>query len=480
MTTALVSNEKSNGKARLIPATADTLNAWRHVEYDILRIIAGWGRQACEWEDKLAVCYHVWLQAEIVNGLRERLEMFPPHKPELPVAEKYEELANTVLVAPNFPSAMSAVHGQINPALARAYQYYLASSHPVHDKPTHDLLSYILDLKKKQFEWFVRFEASNSGCIGGQVEYSDAVNAGIATLKSFKEALPVAAKPARPAGLAVDFLMPETPGRVPHWNDAPNIMPILDLQFSRSVEARRLFFMIGYFWEMGVAESQLRWIYYADFMPWGFIYEEARHMWDESRHGNSGLSRLRDFGLDIKDIGYSSYGASGDGFLPPMTPTDVYNAFYSVTQVAERGFFKTKTHCFEDFAAGNDPASAEMMQYDIIDETMHAEYGRKWLTEMAARAGVDEDWLKRGAAEREARQQDADDRIASYRKLMEQSDIDVKVGDRAKIDVVPSGNVSTLSDPQAWDFYDKLIKILREQCPLSNAETAPIRPNLPM
>jgi hypothetical protein len=59
------------------------------------------------------------------------------------------------------------------------------------------------------------------------------------------------------------------------------------------VEARRLFFMIGYMWEMGVAEMQLRWLFYADFMPWEFIRDEARHMWDESRHGNSGARAYR-------------------------------------------------------------------------------------------------------------------------------------------------------------------------------------------
>ena len=396
MTTAV--SVSSNTRARLIPATADTLNVWRHMEYDILRIISGWGRQACEWEDKLAVCYHVWLQAQIVDGLRERLEMFPPHKAELPVSSAYESLSNTVLLAPDFSTAMEGVHALLNPALVQAYWMYLASSHPVHDKPTHDLLTQILELKQRQADWFEDFRTRSAS--DRHPDYIETVTSGIESLLDFTAAVPTMDEYARPAGLSTDFLMPETPGRVSRWNEAPNIMPILDLEFSTSVEARRLYFMIGYFWEMGVAETQLRWIYYADFMPWAYIYEEARHMWDESRHGNSGLSRLRDFGLDIHDVGYSSYGASGDGTLPPMTPEDVYNGFYGVTQIAERGYFKTKTHCFEDFAAGHDAASAEMMQYDIIDETTHAEYGRKWLTEMANRAGVQEDWLKRGAAER--------------------------------------------------------------------------------
>jgi hypothetical protein len=55
-----------SAKPRLVPASVDTLNVWRYMEYSALRILAGWGRQAGDWEDKLAVCYHVWVQAEIL------------------------------------------------------------------------------------------------------------------------------------------------------------------------------------------------------------------------------------------------------------------------------------------------------------------------------------------------------------------------------------------------------------------------------
>jgi len=478
-TQELMANAPSSRKARLIPATADTLSVWRYMEYSVLRIIAGWGRQACDWEDKLAVCYHVWLQAEIIDRLRKRLEMFPPHKPEMPVSGEYEGLSNAALMAADFETAMHGVHGLLNPALANAYRSYLTSSHPVHDKPTHDLLVEVLEFKALQAKWYTDFQKRHPS--NPVPSYTKIIQERLASLNGFVTAFPLEGQPAKPAGIDTDFRMPETPGRVPHWNEAPNIMPLLELDWSTSVEARRLFFMIGYCWEMGVAEQQLRWIFYADFMPWEYVYEESRHMWDESRHGNSGLSRLKDFGLDIKDVGYSSYGSKGDGFLTPMTPADVYNAFYAVTQIAERGYFKTKTYCFEDFAAGDDAASAEMMQYDIIDETTHAEYGRKWLTKMAERAGVDEDWLKRGANDREAAQKASDARVASYRAFVEHGDADAAVVmPDSGVSVAPSGNHRALLDPVARDHYQHLLAVLREQLPLKNAATAPMRPNLPM
>jgi hypothetical protein len=468
-----------SAKPRLVPASVDTLNVWRYMEYSVLRILAGWGRQAGDWEDKLAVCYHVWLQAEIVDRLRRRLEMFPPHRPETPCAQNYELLGNAVLLAPGFGAAIHGLHGLLNPALTSAYESYLASSHPVHDKPTHDLLSGILAMKAIQEAWFEDFQRRHP--VTPSFGYDEAVRQGLEDVNFFKSALSLSGPAAQAVGSSAEFRMPQTPGRLPHWNEAPNIFPLLEVDWSASVETRRLYFMIGYFWEMGVAESQLRWLFYADFMPWEFIYEEARHMWDESRHGNSGLSRLRDFGLDIRDVGYSSYNAHGDGTLPPMTPRDVYEAFYQVTQIAERGFFKTKTYSFEDFASGGDAASAEMMQYDIIDETSHAEYGRKWLSEMAARAGAEEDWLQRGGQDREAAQKASDERVAAYRRYQSEGSIDAPlVMEGGQPNVVPTGDHRVLLDPAARNHYQRLLQTLRAHCPLTNALTAPGRPNLPM
>jgi len=235
---------------------------------------------------------------------------------------------------------------------------------------------------------------------------------------------------------------------------------------------------------MGVAEQQLRWIYNADFMPWDFIYAESRHMWDESRHGNSGLSRLKDFGLDLEHVAYSSYGVSGDGDLPPMTPKDVYEAFYGVTQIAETGYFATKRYCFEDFASAGDDASAEMMQFDIIDETSHVEYGRIWLQEMARRAGVNEDYRQRGHNDRAMAQKKSDQRVAAMRGIAAGHDPEpapitpAHGGDCVNPGVLPTP--AELRNPRTHAHYQWLLKELRGQCPLKNAGDAPERPNLPM
>jgi hypothetical protein len=475
-------------RPRIVPNAFVLLSNWRYLEYSALRIIAAHGRCAGDWEDKLAVCYHTWLQAQITDKFRKRLDMFPGGKPDAPVNSVFEHLVNSVLLAPTFADAMAGLHTVLNPLLIRTYTDYIATSHPVHDRPTHELLRDTIELKRIQSKWYEGFAKRHPHVI--DPNYLKSIETALHPLgNSLISPIEPGNTPAAACGLATRFRMPITPGRVKNWDKAPNVIPFLEMDWNTSLEARRLFFMIGYCWEMGVAEQQLRWLYNAEFMPFDFIYAEARHMWDESRRGDSGYHRLKDFGLDFEHFGYSSYGAKGEGFLPAMTPKDVYENFYGVTQIAETGYFATKRYCFEDFANHGDDASAEMMQYDIIDETSHVEYGRIWLEEMAHRAGVSEDYRARGLSDRATAQNKSDERVAMMRKI-------AAGFDPAPLSHAPQGRDSShggecvnpgsipaadeLRNPNSIAHYQWLLSELRGQHPFKAVTDAPTRPNLPM
>ncbi len=474
-------------RRRMGTDVADLLAQWQYVEYSAMRVLCGWGRDAREWDDKLQMCYGAYLQSQNTDKLRNRLEMFPGN-PDAPVHGDFETALNTLFAAPNFNQAMAALHELVYPTLDAAYRAYMDSSNPVHDAPTHKMLREILADRQEQTAWYSGFKMREGLALSA--DFADKVLCGLESVGSFETPIPAAEPFARPAGKHTDFQMNIAPGLVPGGDQAPNIMPFLELDWSDSVEARRLYFMIGYLWEMGVAEMQLRWLFYADFMPWEFLRDEARHMWDESRHGNSGKTRLESFGLSIRDVGYTSYGAAlNEGTLPPMTPRDVYEAFYNVTQIAETGYFKTKGYCFEDFRDGGDAQSAEMMQFDIIDETSHTEYGRVWLEAMMRRAGVEEDYRARATKERHEAFDKAGQKVETYRRFLATGELppsaDKGAGEQGA-SVVPGDSDSladfchTLKDDAARAHYEHLIAVVREQQPLSNAHTAPVRPHLPM
>ena len=116
---AMTTHSATSTRPRIVPNAFVLLSNWRYLEYSILRIIAGWGRNAGDWEDKLAVCYHTWLQAQIVDRFRKRLDMYPGGKPDAPVNAVFERIVNAVLLAPSWPDAMAGVHDVLNAAARR-------------------------------------------------------------------------------------------------------------------------------------------------------------------------------------------------------------------------------------------------------------------------------------------------------------------------------------------------------------------------
>jgi len=459
------------------------LAGWRYVEHSVLRIIAGWGRSAADWTDKVAVFHHTWLQAEAVDRMRRRLDMFVGGKPDQPVNVAFERVMNAVLLAPSFTDAMAAVHEVVQPALAAAYVGYIGSGHRVHDLPTHGLLREILAFKVVQAEWYADFRTRHPQPL--EAAYQQRVRDALWGIGSFALPIEHVAPFAAACGVGTAFTMPYTPGRPQGWNASPDVFPLLEMDYAHSVEARRLWFMIGYMREMGVAEDQLSWIYYADTLPWQYTYEEARHMWDESRHGNSGLLRLGDFGLGIEHVGYSSYGKSGDQILQPLTPRDLYEQFYGITQIAETGFFQTKRDGFADFDRGGDDASAEMMQFDIIDETSHVVYGHTRIPTLMKAAGVDEDYRARGQRERAACQLTSDNRVLTLKAFMHSGSLPQNAGpvrgvEANAVNKSIERSLRTLADPKALAHYDWMMTVVREKCPLKRMDEIPTRPNLPM
>src|SRR2546421_5649014 len=209
----------SQNRPRIIPSAFVLLSNWRYIEYSILRMITGWGRNAGDWEDKLAVCYHTWLQAQIIDRFRKRLDMFPGGRPDAPVNAVFEHICNAVLLAPSWPDAMAGLHDVLTPLLIRAFTDYIAASHPVHDRPTHELLRDTIDLHRRQREWYEDFRRRHPHSIDKL--YLKHIEAELIALTGRLDGVVEAGEShARACRVATDFRMPITPGRVNNCDEA--------------------------------------------------------------------------------------------------------------------------------------------------------------------------------------------------------------------------------------------------------------------
>ncbi|MFI5358282.1 MAG: hypothetical protein ACHQ4G_13195, partial [Opitutales bacterium] len=472
-------------ESRQKPRNVDLLNDWQYLEHSIHRLIAAWGRDIAGWDDKSALHRHIWDQAECVRRLRERIEQFPGGKADAPVSGAWERLANLVLLAPSFDDALDGIYVHLTKTLVGAYGEYSTTVHPVHDAPTISLLHEINQIKSQQWLWYRDYRRRHPHVT--DAAYRAQVEGALAACGHARRPLSVMpGDEARPAGVATDFRLSRFSGRdVPIRSKYP-FTDYVRADFATSIEARRLFWGFGYMMEKNLPEDQLAWLYYGHYMPWAWHHDISRHLWDESRHGDSGYSRLRDFGITFDDIGFPGYdqgdrektlreiaaerGLTFDEAVArqsellapyrfePISKQRLYEHVFMIGMVAETGHFVVKNESYVDFREGKDLESAEMMLFDIIDETAHVQYAHHWLPLLAEHAGVDNsDYRERAAKIREDYQAKANESAAKL-----QQDL-----------------VRTPGDP-TYDFYQDLLARIHRTCPLTNAATCPPRSPKPM
>lgn len=468
------------------PLIVDLLNDWQYLEKATHRLICAWGREIAPWQDKSTIHRHVWDQAECVRRLRERVAQFPGGKPDAPVSSRLEKLANTILLAPNYQDALDGIYEILLKALVTAYGEYSSHAHPIHDAPTIALLHEINQIKSQEFLWYRDFRRRHPHAT--TASYREAVEREIAACGNFHAPLPVAAGDAgaQPCGANTDFRYAKFSARDVPLRPKYDFMEYVRVDFPTSIEARRLFWGFGYMMEKNLPDDQLCWIYDGHYLPWEWHHDISRHLWDESRHGDSGYSRLRDFGIDFDDVGFPGYdqaerikvleaAAKSEGitldeafknyskYLDPLradhiTRQQLYEHVFMIGMVAETGHFIVKQEGYQDFKEGQDLESAEMMLFDIIDETAHVQYAHKWLQLLAEFAGVDNaNYRERGVTVRAEYQKRHDDISAELQQRLPR----------------------TPGHP-AFDFYQELLSRIRRVKPLTNAATCGPRSPKPM
>jgi uncharacterized ferritin-like protein (DUF455 family) len=121
-------------------------------------------------------------------------------------------------------------------------------------------------------------------------------------------------------------------------------------------------------------------------LGWEFTRDAARWLYDESRHMLMGLRRLE-----------------GWGFAPAQIPLGgyIYEACAGqdpIYRLGMLGYFETKNigrkrERADAFDEMGDSTSRTDMEFDWADETLHAEYGRRWLRRLLEVRGEDpESW----------------------------------------------------------------------------------------
>jgi hypothetical protein len=459
-------------KSKRLPFSVPLLNQWQYMERMTHRLLAAWGRRMDDWDGKATLHRHVWDQAEIIRRIRERIKEFPGGKPDAGVSSAFEKVADIALHAPSFEDAIDGIYSVILQTLTKAYVDFVQNAHPIHDAPSLALFHEINTLKAQHFAWYRGYRRSRPHAM--YRIYEEALRQSLAEVGNLLKVVPVTGDvstlPCRPDA---KFVLPKMSSRPKGWVPHVDMSPYFSSDFSFDVEARRFFWAFAYLQEMNLPDDQLAWLYYGDYMPWEWHHDISRHLWDESRHGCSGYSRLQDWGISLSDVGFWPY--SGDHLIRhpegtplieqvirpfidedkmtydhpmvPLTRKDIYDAVFFTGMVAETGHFIVKNEGYDDFREAGDLASAEMMLFDIIDETAHVQYAHHWLPLLGEHAQVDNTNYRERAVIERKKVQERENRYMQEAALLPRDD-----------------------SFEPWRQYQYFLAKIRKLCPIQELE----------
>jgi hypothetical protein len=121
-------------------------------------------------------------------------------------------------------------------------------------------------------------------------------------------------------------------------------------------------------------------------LGWAFTHEAARWLYDETRHMLMGKHRLEGWGLRPEAIPLGGYIYEAWQHEDPLYGLGMLGYF----ETKNIGRKRERAAAFHEMG---DATSEVDMEFDWADETLHAEYGRRWLRRLLEVRGEDpESW----------------------------------------------------------------------------------------
>src|SRR5690349_13051811 len=129
------------------------LNRYRFVEYEMLRILAGWLPATARMELKLAIGRLLWEDAQHVQQLYQRLREVQTPAFRDPGDPALTRLMAEALNAPSERDLLAGLCRVIKPALAEAYRWHMQQTFANPDAPTLYAFKHILLDEAEHIGW---------------------------------------------------------------------------------------------------------------------------------------------------------------------------------------------------------------------------------------------------------------------------------------------------------------------------------------
>lgn len=375
----LAGHENERGAMMRHFAAAENLKhlmSYHTLEYELLWNVPGWIPSIPEYALKCQIPYHLFQDADRTQGLRARMADFGLVTPEMKLAAHWRNLVRHLLAAPDHISFVWAYYRVIKTELARTYQEHLWTTLCLNDAPTVELLEDAVTKLNAQIKWGQTW-LYGAGYTTAQLDqaeaFADDLAAHIAALGGlFKNN----AIPEQHAALAV----------YPRY-DRPDTM-VLEKRFVRQ-GAERIYeeewgqavnngpitAAYTHFTELPIIDVVAVIIFDGRDrgLPFDYLFDFTRQLWDEVRHTRMGYERLLGLGIDPYTTSIPLGHYTAFAALPLLERVAL------LTQVAEACSFKPKRLAIKMACTLNQRLCAVEHDYDIVDEKAHVRFGKRWI-----------------------------------------------------------------------------------------------------
>jgi hypothetical protein len=349
--------------------TAQVLTRFHYLERALALAAGGWIAGTPSLDAKAALARAAWQQTLAGDAFRERVfELRYPNRfleegADTPLIRVYE----AAIEAPD-ANAFLAGYVVLLDDLSGRYGAFLTATDELDDGPTARILRQALADTEEQIVALGHALGSDPG------SWPEELHRALKTLE-------------RPAG--TPFRLAEQPARDErylsssfYWPDA--IVPGYPYGEGVALQIRSAVSHLNEVWAVDTAGAILHAL--APELGWEWVRDAGRWTYDEARHMLMGKRRLDSWGLPPEATPLGGYIYEACAGADPLY------------RLGMLGYFETKNigrkrERAAAFHAMGDTTSETDMEFDWADETLHAEYGRRWLKRLLELRGQDpESW----------------------------------------------------------------------------------------
>jgi uncharacterized ferritin-like protein (DUF455 family) len=322
--------------------TAQELTRFHYLARDVALACGAWIAGTPRLEDKAELAQIAWEQTLAADAFRERV--FELRYPVRVLEEWSDSSFDSLIDSPDFLADLPLALAE----LGRRYRELLSATDHLNDGPTERILRHAVD----------DIEAHDLPRHGGTW----------------------------PDG-RVPFELPDFPPKDEryaqhsfYWPDT--IVPGFPYGEGDALRLRAAVSHLNEVWAVDTAGAIL-WAL-APELGWEWIRDAGRWVYDEARHMLMGKRRLDAWGLPAAATPLGGYIYEACAGQDPLYRLGMLGYF----ETKNIGRKKERAQAFHELG---DETSEKDMEFDWADETLHAEYGRRWMKEVLQRRGQDPD-----------------------------------------------------------------------------------------